>query len=82
MKIHFIGDFGITYGLGKSLSKSQCVNGAAKNMFQKNAIGRFLITVPTQIAGRLIGLAWARMRLNKIEAIRLIVGHMIATVPA
>ena len=51
-------------------------------MFQKNAMGKFLRRVPAQIAGSRVTGAPARMTLNKMEAARLIVGHMMATVPA
>ena len=67
---------------GNSFRNAHLVNGAAANIFQKNAIGKFLISVPTQMAGRLTMLAWARMTLNKIDAARLIAGHMIMTVQA
>ena len=60
----------------------QWVKGAAANMFQKNAIGKFFITVPTHIAGSCAALAPPRITLNSIDAARLIVGHMTATVPA
>ena len=66
----------------KILSNSQCVNGAAANMFQQSAIGKFLISVPTQIAGS-SQTGWpARIALKRIDAMRLIVGHMMATVRA
>lgn len=35
----------------KILLTNQCVNGAAANMFQKNAMGKFFKTVPTHMAG-------------------------------
>lgn len=61
---------------------TQCVNGAAANIFQKNAIGKFFSTVPIQMAGsRETGMP-AMIILNRIEAVRLIAGHMTATVPA
>ena len=41
----------LAFFFAKSRSNSQCVNGAAANMFQQSAIGKFLISVPTQIAG-------------------------------
>lgn len=51
-------------------------------MFQKNAIGKFFSTVPIQMTGRSMNDRWARMTLNRMEAVRLIAGHMNATVPA
>lgn len=65
-----------------SLPDSQCVNGAAANIFQKNAMGKFFKNVPAQIAGNCNGLSPARMTWNRIEATRLMVGHITATVPA
>lgn len=56
--------------------------GAAANTFQKNAIGKFFSTVPIQMTGRSMNDRWARMTLNRMEAVRLIAGHMNATVPA
>lgn len=38
----------------KIFPKSQCVKGAAANMFQKKAIGKFLISVPIQTAGSFV----------------------------
>ena len=34
------------------------VNGAAANMFQKNAIGKFFSTVPIQMTGRSMNDRW------------------------
>ena len=70
------------YFSGNIFPNSQCENGAAANMFQKNAMGKFFRRVPAQIAGSRVTGAPARMTLNKMEATRLIVGHMMATVPA
>ena len=58
------------------------VNGAAANMFQKKAIGKFFIIVPAQIAGNCETGCPARMTLKRTDAAMLIVGHMTATVPA
>lgn len=68
--------------LGNRRLKSQCVKGAAANMFQKKAIGKFLITVPTQMAGSWAAGIPAMTTLNRTEATKLMVGHMTATVPA
>ena len=67
--------------LRKILRNAQFVNGAAAKKFQKKAIGKFLITVPIQIAGRLDSEAPPRIKLNRIDAAKLIVGHITATVP-
>ena len=42
---------------GKHMPNIHLVKGAAANMFQKNAIGKFLIKVPIQMAGKLTILA-------------------------
>lgn len=70
------------YLSGKIFPKNQCVNGAAANIFQKKAIGKFFKRVPIQMAGSCTAGAPPRMMLNSMEATRLIVGHMTATVPA
>ena len=51
-------------------------------MFQKNAIGKFLSMIPAQISGSWITGAPPSIILKRIDATRLIVGHMIAMVPA
>lgn len=65
---------------GKSLPNIQWENGAAAKKFQRNAIGKFFNNVPTQMAGSCVMGAPAKAMLNKREAIRLIDGHMTATV--
>ena len=61
---------------------SHRVNGAAANMFQKKAMGKFLMIVPTQIAGSCVGGCLAKITLNRIDATMLMVGHMTPIVPA
>ena len=51
-------------------------------MFQKKAIGKFLRMVPIQVAGNCESGAPAKIILKRMDATRLIVGHMMATVPA
>lgn len=51
-------------------------------MFQKKAIGKFLISVPIQTAGSFVTGIPSIMILYRIEATRLIAGHMTAIVPA
>ena len=58
------------------------MNGAAIYIFQKKAIGRFLIIVPIQMAGNCAMEACAKIILKRILAIRLMVGHIMLTVPA
>lgn len=65
----------------KSLPHSQFVNGAAAKKFQKKAMGKFLNTVPSHIAGRSVQGRWASTTLKTTDAIRLMLGHMTATVP-
>ena len=65
-----------------SFPHSQLVNGAAANIFQKKAMGKFFRTVPTQMAGSWLTGMPAIMMLKRIVATRLMVGHMTATVPA
>ena len=67
---------------GKSLPHSQCVNGAAAKKFQKKAMGKFLNTVPSHIAGRSVQARLSSSTLNTPDATRLMLGHMTATVPA
>ena len=73
---------GFSWKLRNKRLNNQCVNGAAANIFQKKAIGKFFMIVPAQIAGSWeIGIP-AIITLKRIEATRLMVGHMTATVPA
>ena len=51
-------------------------------MFQKNAMGKFFKKVPTQMAGSWLTGAPARITLKRIEATRLMAGHITATVPS
>lgn len=62
--------------------KSRWVRGAAAYIFHRSAMGKFLRTVPTHIAGSCVGLFPAKITLNKIEATILIVGHIMPTVQA
>ena len=56
------------------------VSGPAANRFQSSAMGKFFSNVPAQIAGSWLTGFPARIRLNKIEATRLIVGYITRTV--
>lgn len=56
------------------------VIGPAAKRFQSSAIGKFLSTVPTQIAGNCDTEAPPRTRLNNTLAAALMVGHIIKTV--
>ena len=65
-----------------SLPQAQLVKGAAANIFQKNAMGKFLISVPAQMAGSCHTGAPPKIMLKIMVAARLMVGHITDTVPA
>lgn len=60
--------------------KSQCESDATANIFQKKAFKKFLMTVPGQMAGNCATGSPAKMRLSKMEAAGLMMGHMTAVV--
>ena len=64
----------------KSAPKTRRVTGDAAKRFHSSAMGKFLISVPTQMPGSWLAGIPARMMLNRMLATRLIVGHMIRTV--
>ena len=56
------------------------LRGPAAKRFQSSAMGKFLMTVPTQMAGSCPTGLPARITLKSIDATMLIVGHMTSTV--